>query len=231
MSLEIFIDSIPIVASGLELTIFITVFSFIVGQVVALPLALAATSSSIYFRIPASTYILLVRGSPLLVQLFIIYYGLGQITFVRSSFLWVVLRDPVNCAIIGIGLNSAGYVAELVRGAIGQIPRGHLEAARTLGMSPWHSLSRVVLPQAYRAIFPLLGNEVVLVMKASSLASVVTVMEVTGAAKTLVATTYAPFEVFIVAGAIYLLMGIAISGIFQLAERWLTLPGSKTNHA
>ncbi|MBD9596904.1 ABC transporter permease subunit [Ensifer sp. ENS05] len=231
MSYEIFVAAVPAVFSGLWLTVIITFLSFVLGQAVALPLALARSSSSGWLNYPAFTYTFLVRGSPLLVQLFIIYYGLGQIEFVRNSALWPILREPLYCAVLTVGLNSAAYVAELLRGAIRQVAAGQLEAARTLGLTHRQTLSHVVLPQAYRTIIPALGNELVLVMKASSLASAVTVMEMTGAARALVAKTYAPFEVFIVAGALYLAIGMAFSGIFIRLERWTAIPGSAAHRS
>lgn len=226
MSYDIFIEAIPAVFGGLWLTVKITVLAFIVGQIIGLPLALARSSSVKVINAPAFAYTFLVRGSPLLVQLFIVYYGLGQIDAVRNSFFWPILRDPVNCAVLTIGLNSAAYVAELLRGAIKLIPSGQTEAAKTLGLKPWQTKTRIVLPQAYRAIVPPLGNELVLVLKASSLASAVTVMEMTGAARALVAKTYAPFEVFIVAGILYLAIGMIISGIFHKLEHLLAVPGT-----
>lgn len=231
MRLDILADAIPLVLSGLWLTIEITAFSFVVGQIVGLPLALATTARSPLLKFPAYTYIFLVRGSPLLVQLFIIYYGLGQIAFVRDSFLWAILRDPVNCIVVSIGLNSAAYVGELLRGAIGQVARGQREAASTLGLSRWQTLAFVVLPQAYRAVIPPLGNELVLVMKASSLGSAVTIMEMTGAARALVARTYAPFEVFAVAGILYLAIGMAVAHLFGHIERRTAIAGTTSARA
>ncbi|HTO31516.1 MAG TPA: ABC transporter permease subunit [Pararhizobium sp.] len=231
MSYEIFLDAIPVVLSGLWLTLKITLLAFLVGQVVGLPLALARASGLRILNVPAFTYTFLVRGSPLLVQLFIVYYGLGQIEFVRNSIFWPVLRDPVNCAFLTIGLNSAAYVAELLKGAIILVPPGQREVARTLGLSRIQTMTRIVLPQAYRAIIPPLGNELVLVLKASTLASAVTVMEMTGAARAMVAKTYAPFEVFIVAGVLYLLIGMIVSGVFQKLERLFVVPGTTTGRA
>lgn len=226
MRLDILLEAIPLVVSGLWLTLQITILSFVVGQVVGLPIALAAASRSRFFSLPAQAYIFLVRGSPLLVQLFIIYYGLGQISFVRGSFLWTVLRDPVNCVVLSVGLNSAAYVGELLRGAITQVARGQREAAGTLGLSRRQTLALVVLPQVYRAVIPPLGNELVLVLKASSLGSAVTIMEMTGAARVLVARTYAPFEVFAVAGILYLAIGMAVAHAFGRIERLSAIPGS-----
>jgi len=225
LSLDLFAPAFMAVKNGFLLTIAITLSSFAFGQVLALPLALALTSEKRYLRLPVATYTFLVRGSPLLVQLFIVYYGLGQIEAVRSSFLWPVLRSPVNCAILAIGLNSAAYSAELLAGAIRQIPSGQWEAGRALGLHRAVLLLKVVMPQAYRCVLPAIGNELVLVMKGSTLASAVTVMEMTGAARVFVARTYAPFETFLIAGAIYLLMGAVFGRLFRSIEARVAIPG------
>ncbi|MDH0127045.1 ABC transporter permease subunit [Brucella intermedia GD04153] len=225
LSLDLFAPAFMAVKNGFLLTITITLASFALGQVLALPLALALTSEKRYLCLPFATYTFLIRGSPLLVQLFIVYYGLGQIEAVRSSFLWPVLRSPVNCAIIAIGLNSAAYSAELLAGAVRQIPIGQWEAGRALGLHRAVLLLKIIMPQAYRSVLPAIGNELVLVMKGSTLASAVTVMEMTGAARVFVARTYAPFETFLIAGAIYLLMGAVFGRLFRTIEARVAIPG------
>ncbi|TGR65733.1 ABC transporter permease subunit [bacterium M00.F.Ca.ET.194.01.1.1] len=225
LSLDLFAPAFMAVKNGFLLTIAITLASFALGQVLALPLALALTSGKRYMRLPVATYTFFVRGSPLLVQLFIVYYGLGQIEAVRSSFLWPILRSPVNCAILAIGLNSAAYTAELLAGAIRQIPSGQWEAGRALGLHRAVLLLKVIIPQVYRSVLPAIGNELVLVMKGSTLASAVTVMEMTGAARVFVARTYAPFETFLIAGAIYLLMGAVFGRLFRSIETRIAIPG------
>ncbi|AHK47447.1 amino acid ABC transporter, permease protein (plasmid) [Ensifer adhaerens OV14] len=225
LSLDLFVPAFMAVKDGFLLTVAMTVASFVVGQVLAVPLALALISDRNALRLPISTYTFIVRGSPLLVQLFIVYYGLGQIDVVRQSLLWPVLRSPVYCAIIAIGLNSAAYAAELLAGAIRQLPRGQWEAGHALGLSRAILLLKVILPQAYRAVLPAIGNELVLVMKGSTLASAVTVMEMTGAARVFVAKTYAPFETFLMAGAVYLIMGAVFGRIFRRIEIRVAIPG------
>lgn len=219
MSLDLLLEAVPVVLTGLKLTLVVTVASFLIGQVLALPIALAIVSPNRFLSLPAWLYTFVLRGSPLLVQLFIIYYGLGQLEAVRDSVFWPIVREPLSCAIIAIGLNSAAYVAEILAGAIRRLPVGQVEACRALGLSRWRTLKEVVLPQVYRAIFPLIGNELILVLKGSSLASAVTVMEMTGAARAFTAKTYAPFEVFIVAGLVYLAVGFLASLAFDAIER------------
>ncbi len=225
LSFELFLPAFLAVKNGFVLTLTITLTSFVLGQFLALPLALALNSNAKALRIPASTYTFLVRGSPLLVQLFIVYYGLGQIDAVRQSFLWPMLRSPIYCAILAIGLNSAAYSAELLAGAIRQLPPGQWEAGRALGLRPGILMLKIILPQAYRAILPAIGNELVLVMKGSTLASAVTVMEMTGAARVFVAKSYAPFETFLIAGGIYLLLGAIFGRVFRFIEARVAIPG------
>lgn len=225
LSIDLFLPAFIAVKNGFLLTVTITIASFVLGQILALPLALALTSTRRSIRMPVATYTFFVRGSPLLVQLFIVYYGLGQIEAIRDSILWPLLRSPVYCAIIAIGLNSAAYSAELLAGAIAQLPRGQWEAGSALGLNRTILLLKIVLPQSYRAVLPAIGNELILVMKGSTLASAVTVMEMTGAARVFVARTYAPFETFLIAGAIYLVLGYVFGQIFRYIELKSAIPG------
>ncbi|WP_252349281.1 ABC transporter permease [Ochrobactrum sp. BTU1] len=224
MSIELFLPAFLAIQNSIWLTLLITLASFALGQLVALPLALALTSASKSLQYCASTYTFLVRGSPLLVQLFIVYYGFGQVEAIRESILWPVLRSALYCSILTIGLNSAAYTSEVIAGAIRQLPKGQFEAASALGLKYTVSLMKVVLPQVYRSILPAIGNELVLVMKGSTLASAVTVMEMTGAARIFVSKTYAPFETFLIAGAIYLVMGAMFGRIIRFIENRVSIP-------
>lgn len=224
MSFDLFLPAFKAIQHGIWLTLLITIASFIVGQIFALPLALALVSPRRWLSYAAATYTFMVRGSPLLVQLFIVYYGLGQVEAIRSSFLWPVLKSPLYCAIITIGLNSAAYMAEIIAGAIRQLPKGQFEAASALGLSRYVSLLKVVFPQVYRTLLPAIGNELVLVMKGSTLASAVTVIEMTGAARIFVARTYAPFETFLIAGSVYLVMGAIFGRIVKAIEIKVAIP-------
>jgi len=225
MSPDLLLPALSAIQHGIWLTLLITLVSFAAGQLVALPLALALVSPFRSLRCCASTYTFMVRGSPLLVQLFIVYYGLGQVEAIRASFLWPLLKSALYCSIITIGLNSAAYSSEVIAGAIRQLPKGQSEAARALGLNKSVALLKVVLPQVYRSILPAIGNELVLVMKGSTLASAVTVMEMTGAARVFVARTYAPFETFLIAGAVYLIMGAIFGRIVRSVENRVAIPG------
>lgn len=225
MAWDIFLAAGPVILKGVHLTLLITVLAFILGQLVALPLALAANARNPLLKWPAETYIFFIRGSPLLVQLFLLYYGLGALPWMRETILWPVLRDPLNCAILAVGLNSAAYMGALVKGALAQVPHGLHEAGVNLGLGRWQRLTRITLPLVYRQILPVLSSEMTLVLKASSLASTITVMEMTGAARKFVSQTWAPFEAFMMAGVGYLVIGLVMAMIFRLIERFVRIPG------
>ncbi len=154
----------------------------------------------------------------MLVQLFLIYYGLGQSSFIRESFLWPVLKSPMWCAIIALALNTGAFSGEIFRGAFLAVPTGQLEAAKAGGMSWWLSLRRILFPVGMRIALPSYGNELIMMIKATALASTVTVLEVTGIAHKMISTTYRPIEIFIVAGAFYLAINIVLSRILKVVE-------------
>src|SRR5262249_38108012 len=151
-----------------------------------------------------------------------IYYGLGQFPAVRSSLLWPFLREPYWCAVLALTLNNAAYASEIFRGGILAVPSGQIEAARACGMSRLLLFHRIVLPLAIRSALPAYGNEMISMVKATSLASVITLMEVTGIAAKLISETYRAIEVFVLAGAIYLVLNFALTRLIMLAEHRLT---------
>lgn len=172
-------------------------------------------------------YIFFFRGTPLLVQLFLVYYGLAQFDAVRQGPLWPYLRDPFWCAVVTMTLHTAAYIAEILRGAIQAVPVGEVEAARALGMSKWKALFYIVLPRAARIGLPAYSNEVILMLKASALASTVTLLELTGMARTIIARTYLPVEIFFAAGMFYLVMTFVLVQGFRLLEKLLRVDASQ----
>ena len=164
-------------------------------------------------------YSYLFRGTPLLVQIFIIYYGLGQIEWLRSTFFWVILKEPYWCAIIAFALNTGAYTSEILRSAFQTIKPGIIEAGKSLGISSKIILYKIQIPVAIRQSLPAYGNEIILMMKGTSLASTVTLMDITGVAKHIVSTTYKPLEVFLLAGAIYLFMTFIIHNLIKYLEK------------
>lgn len=206
-----------IVGVGLTLQLFVMILA--VGLVLGLLVAMAHSSRSRVVSSVAAAYILLFRGTPSLVQLFLVYYGLGQFESVRASVLWPVLRDPFWCSVLALGLNSAAYTGKLLSGALKAVPHGLIEAAAVLALPRAQIFARVQLPLAVQLAIPAYSNEVILTLKATSLASTVTLMDLTGTARLLVSETYAPYEVFVTAGFIYLVMTMAIARLFQWLEK------------
>lgn len=217
-------DSLPRLLAGARLSLELIGLALVLGGILALPLALARRARPRWIRAPAGLYVFCFRGTPLLVQLFLIYYGLGQFDWVRHGPLWPLLRQPFACAVIAFALNTAAYQAEILRGGLAAVPAGEIEAARALGMGRRAILRRILLPQAVRLALPAYGNEVVLLVKASSLASTITLMEVTGIARDIVADSFAPFEAFLDAGLIYLVLNLAVTRTVAAAEARLMRP-------
>jgi octopine/nopaline transport system permease protein len=205
-------------APGIPLTFVLAFSSVAIGFVIASFLASARVWGPRWLAGPARTYVFVLRGTPLLVQIFLIYYGLGQFAAVRSSLLWPFLREPFWCAILALSLNTSAYGAEILRGALLSVPIGQIEAARACGMSPLMSLHRIVGPQAIRNALPAYGNELILMVKSTSLASVITLMEITGLAAQLISETYRVVPVFIVAGAIYLALNFILATLVGLLD-------------
>jgi octopine/nopaline transport system permease protein len=222
MDLVLMAESLPRLLEGALVTIRLVAAALIAGFVLAVPLAVMRVSRRRAVAWPAYAYVFFFRGTPLLVQIFLIYYGLGQFPSVRESLFWPVLREPYWCAIIAFTLNTSAYTAEILRGGILGVPHGEIEAARACGMSGWLLFRRIVFPRAFRLALPAYGNEVILLLKASSLASTITLMDIMGTARSIIARTYAPVELFIAAGAVYLALNVLVSRGVRLAERRLS---------
>ncbi|WP_454857470.1 ABC transporter permease [Rhizobium binxianense] len=203
---------------AIPLTIELAVTSIALGAVLALLLALARLSGIFALDWFARFYVFIFRGTPLLVQIFLIYYGLGQFPAIRHSFLWPFLREPYWCAVLALTLNTAAYASEIIRGGLLSVPHGQIEAARACGMHRIMLFRRIVLPLAIRQALPGYGNEMISMVKATSLASIITLMEVTGVAAKIISETYRAIEVFVVAGAIYLAINFVLTRLVQLAE-------------
>jgi His/Glu/Gln/Arg/opine family amino acid ABC transporter permease subunit len=205
--------------SGTFLTIQLVIISAILGFMIAVPVALARLSPNPALRGAATTFSLFFRGTPLLVQIFLVYYGLGQFGFVRDSILWPFLREAYVCALITFSLNTAAYSAEVVRGGILAVPRGEIEAARACGMSAWTTYRRVILPRAFSICLPAYSNEVIILMKGTALASTITLLDLMGEAQLAASATYQPILVFGIAGIIYYLLTLVITNVFRLLEK------------
>lgn len=197
-------NSLPELMSGLVVTIQLTVLTVVAGLLVAVPLGALRNSRYKFIRGPIWAYTYFFRGTPMLIQLFLIYYGLAQFKEIRSSGLWFILREGYWCCLIAFVLNTAAYTIEIIAGALRNVPLADLEAATAMGMSPLATLWRIKFPIALRIFFPAYTNEVIFVLQSTSLASLVTVMDLTGVARVIIARTFSPYELFITIGLIYL---------------------------
>ncbi len=219
IDLEIVAANLPLYLRGLWTTVWLTFVSLVLGLLLAVPLGLARTSRNPLINGPVWAYTWFFRGTPLLVQLFMIYYGAGQFEAIRSSVLWPLLSQAWFCALLAFTLNTAAYTAEIVRGAVLATPAGEIEAARALGMSRALVLRRIVLPSAFRRALPAYGNEMVFMLHGSAVASVVTIVDLTGAARIVNSRYYSPYEAFLTAALFYMVLTFAIVGLVKLLER------------
>jgi polar amino acid transport system permease protein len=216
---DVIIEHYPRLLQGALLTLELVLFSGFIGLMLAIPLALMRVSHRPWVKAIPFCYIFFFRGTPLLIQIFLVYYGASQFEFIKNSALWPILREPYWCAIITFAMHTAAYIAEILRGAIQSIPKGEIEAAKALGMSYPLMLRRIILPRAFGMMMPAYGNEVILMLKGSALASTITLLDLTGMARTIIARTYTPLEVFLAAGVIYLIISALIIFLFKYFEK------------
>ena len=219
MDLSLMASSLPKLLSAAVITLKLLSASLIIGLFIGLLFAILRLSKNSIINRFAYAYSYVFRGTPLLVQIFIIYYGLGQIEYFRSTFLWVIFKEPYWCAIIAFALNTGAYTSEILRSAFQTIKPGIIEAGKSLGISSKIILYKIQIPVAIRQSLPAYGNEIILMMKGTSLASTVTLMDITGVAKHIVSTTYKPLEVFLLAGGIYLFMTFIIHNLIKYLEK------------
>lgn len=216
---EVIFASLPQLLEGSLLTLELVFISVLIGGFLSVPLAIMRTSENPLVSGIPLLYTFFFRGTPMLVQLFLFYYGLAQFDSVRESFLWPLLREAYWCALIVFTLNTCAYTTEIMRGAIQAVPRGEIEAAQAIGMNRYHLYRRIILPLAYRIGLPAYSNEIILMLKGSALASTITLLDLTGMARTIIARTYMPIEVFFAAGCIYLLLTFLFIQGYRLFER------------
>ena len=219
MDFELMINSFPKLLNAAVITLKLLSVSLIVGLFIGLLFAILRLSKNVFINKFAYGYSYVFRGTPLLVQIFIIYFGLGQIESLRTSFLWVILKEPYWCAIIAFALNTGAYTSEILRSAFQTIKPGIIEAGQSLGISTKIIFYKIQIPIAIRQSLPAYGNEIILMLKGTSLASTVTLMDLTGVAKYIISTTFKPIEVFVVAGGIYLFITFIIHNIIKYLEK------------
>ncbi|MBJ6988077.1 MULTISPECIES: ABC transporter permease subunit [unclassified Devosia] len=219
MNFQLIWDNLGFFAQGAQLTIFLTIASLALAFVASVPLALARNSANRYVSGAVAGYTLLFRGTPLLVQLFLIYYGLAQFDLVRESVLWPWLSSPLICVILAFVLNTTAYTTEIFAGSLRHIPVGEIEAAKSFGMRPLAMTRHILLPAMLTRSLQLYGNETILMMHATSLASTVTLLELTGVARNISLNRYVMLEPYVAIGVIYLVLSLVLVGIFRFAER------------
>ncbi|WP_434359487.1 ABC transporter permease [Parasalinivibrio latis] len=206
---------------GLTVTVQLVFLSLVIGLVLSVPLAVARTSKNPWINRPVWFYVYVFRGTPLLIQLYIIYYGVATIEGIQDSMFWAVIEDAFYPCLLAFVLNTAAYTTEILRGAIMATSHGEIEAGKAYGMSPFTIMRRIILPSAFRRALPAYSNEVIFMLHASSIASVVTIIDLTGAARDIYARFYAPFDAFLFVAAIYLCLTFTIVYAFKRLEgKW-----------
>ena len=221
MDISIIIDNIGIYLTGLQNTLILVSISLFAGLLFAIPLAVLRTSKNYLIQAPIRAYVYFFRGTPLLVQMFIVYYGFGQFEALKATFLWQFFREAYFCALFAFTLNTCAYTTEIIRGAIEATSIGEIEAARAAGMSPMLMLRRIILPSAFRRALPSYSNEIIFMLHGSSLASVITIVDITGAARIINSRFYSPYEAFLTAAVFYLAITfIVVLLVKRLESRW-----------
>jgi len=220
--IQLIIESVPKMLMGIGLTAQLLFLSAFLGLTLAIILLLMRLSGKWYLSWPAQAYIYVFRGTPILVQIFIIYYGFPQLDFIRDSILWPILREPYGCAIVALSLNTGAYVSEILRGGVLGVDRGLQEAGSALGLSPTQRFIYITTPIAVRLAIPAYSNDFISLMKSTALASTITLLDMMGIARTIVAETYAPYEIFISLAVIYLILTWFIQRGFGLFERYMS---------
>ena len=206
---------------GIGVTLKLLAVSAVLGLLLAILLLLMRISGKWYLDWPAQVYIYVFRGTPILVQIFIVYYGFPQFEFIRDSIFWPILREPTGCAIAALSLNTGAYVSEILRGGVLAVGKGLLEAGSALGMSARHKFIYITTPIAVRIALPAYSNDVISLMKSTALASTITIADMTGIARTIVAETYAPYEIFISMAVIYMAFTWVLQKSFGRIEKRL----------
>jgi octopine/nopaline transport system permease protein len=219
--LALIVDALPKMLMGIGLTFQLLILSAVLGLALATVLMLMRISGKWYLSWPSQVYIYIFRGTPILVQIFIVYYGFPQFEFIRDSIFWPIFRDPFGCAIVALTLNTGAYVSEILRGGVLGVDRGVLEAGEALGLSKSQRFIYLTTPIATRLALPAYGNDIISLLKSTALASTITLMDMTGIARTIVAQTYAPYEVFISLAIVYMILTFFIQRLMARIERYL----------
>lgn len=219
-----YLSDVMALLSGLSVTLTLMLASLGLGLVLSLGMTLILLSECRSLKIIINLFIFFIRGTPLLVQLFLIYYGIAQFEWVRHSFLWLIFRTPMACAVISLAINTASYTTVLLLGAIHSVPANEIAAAEAIGMSKWQSVRRIILPRAFRIMMPAYSNEVMIILKSTSLASTITLMDIMGVTQQLIAATYNTVTFYLIAGAIYLSLNGIVLALYKCIFKRYALP-------
>ena len=206
------------VVMGLDNTLLLLIISLPIGFILSLFFALGRVSKNKILSKSIAGYIFVIRGTPLLVQIYLIYFGLGSVEFIRESFLWILLKEPFWCGVLALTINTVAYGSEIFRGGIQSVTKGQIESGLSLGFNKFTLLRKIILPIALRKVLPSYGNELILMVKATSLVSLTTYMEMTGIARKIMAKTFAPVEAFVAAGILYLFLNFLMVQFVKYLE-------------
>ena len=206
------------VLKGLDQTLLLLLVSLPTGFILSIIFALGRVSKYKILSKTIEYYIFVIRGTPLLVQIYLIYFGLGSIKVIRDSFLWIILKEPFWCGVLALTINTVAYGSEIFRGGIQAVSQGQIESGKSLGFTRIGLLRKIIFPIALRRVLPTYGNELILMVKATSLISLTTYMEMTGVARRLMAITWAPVEAFVAAGILYLFLNFLMVQFIKYLE-------------
>ncbi len=221
MDFSIIFENIGLYFEGLQTTLILTFISLAIGLVLAIPLAVLVTFKNVFISGPIKAFVYCFRGTPLIVQMFLIYYGMGQFEIITTSFLWVLFKKPYFCALFAFTLNTCAYTTEIIRGSIANTDHGEIEAAKAAGMSLLLRLRRIILPSSFRRALPSYSNEIIFMLHSTSLASVITIMDLTGAAGIVNSKYYRPYESYITAAVFYLAITFTLVWLLKKLEyKW-----------
>ena len=206
------------ILKALDQTLLLLLASLPIGFILSLIFALGRVSKNKFLSKTIEYYIFIIRGTPLLVQIYLIYFGLGSIKVIRDSFLWIILKEPFWCGVLALTINTVAYGSEIFRGGIQAVSQGQIESGKSLGFTRIGLLRKIIFPIALRQVLPTYGNELILMVKATSLISLTTYMEMTGVARRLMAITWAPVEAFLAAGILYLFLNFLMIQFIKYLE-------------
>ncbi len=218
------ITTFSMLLSGMTITLVLMLAALGIGLSLAIGMVVARVLDNRVINKLIDGVVFCICGTPLLVQLFLIYYGLGQFAFIRDSLAWVVLREPMGCAIITLAINTACYTYVLLQGALRSVPQNEVAACDALGMSKWLALRRILLPRAFRIALPAYSNEVIMILKSTSLASTITLLDLMGVTQALIAQSYAMTTYYLIAGACYLALNVFVISVFHYLQKRYAVP-------